>query len=53
MLEKIVDGLRGFTEDYLESPLEKSIIYALGVWQTGEVNGTEYMQQAYEMSKNV
>ena len=53
MLEKIVDGLRGFTEDYLESPLEKSIIYALGVWQTGEVNGTEYMQQAYEMGKNV
>lgn len=52
MLEKAVDGLRGFTEDCLTDPIEKGVIYASGVWQTGEVNGTEYMQQAYEMGRN-
>ena len=52
MLEKAVDGLRGFTEDCLTDPIEKGVIYASGVWQTGEVNGTEYMRQAYEMGRN-
>ncbi|MGN0554166.1 MAG: flavodoxin family protein [Oscillospiraceae bacterium] len=52
MLEKTVDGLRGFTEDCLENPIEKGVIYASGVWQSGEVKGTEYMRQAYEMGRN-
>lgn len=52
MLEKTVEGLRGFTEDCLEEPTEKGVIYASGVWQSGEVNGTEYMRQAYEMGRN-
>lgn len=52
MLEKTVDGLRGFTEDCLSNPIEKGIIYASGVWQSGDVKGTEYMKQAYEMGRN-
>lgn len=52
MLEKTVEGLRGFTEDCLESPIEKGVIYATGVWQKGEVNSTEFMKQAYKMGKN-
>lgn len=51
MLEKTVEGLRGFT-DCLESPVEKGVIYASGVWQASEVKNTEYMQQAYEMGRN-
>ena len=51
MLEKTVDGLRGFT-DCLKAPVEKGVIYAAGVWQAGEVNGTEYMNRAYEMGRN-
>ncbi|MGN1102370.1 MAG: flavodoxin family protein [Huintestinicola sp.] len=52
MLEKTVEGLRGFTEDCLPNPIEKGVIYASGVWQSGEVKGTEYMRQAYDMGKN-
>lgn len=52
MLQKAVDGLRGFTEDCLSNPIEKGVIHASGVWQAGEVNSTEYMQQAYEMGRN-
>ncbi|MGN0585815.1 MAG: flavodoxin family protein [Oscillospiraceae bacterium] len=52
MLEKAVEGLRGFTEDCLTDPIEKGVIYASGVWQTGEVNNTKYMRQAYEMGRN-
>ena len=52
MLEKTVEGLRGFTEDCLDNPIEKGVIYAAGVWQKGEVNSTEFMKQAYEIGKN-
>lgn len=52
MLKKTLDGLRGFTEDCLSNPIEKGVIYASGVWQAGEVNGTDYMRQAYEMGRN-
>ena len=52
MLEKTVDGLRGFTDDCLDNPIEKGIIYATGVWAKGEVNNTKFMKQSYEMGKN-
>jgi len=37
----------------LENPIEKGYIFAGGVWQKGEINGTSYLQQAYELGKNV
>ena len=53
MLEKTVDAIRGFSVDCLSGTNEKGIIYAGGVWQKGEIHGTNYMNEAYEMGKNV
>jgi hypothetical protein len=53
MLERTVEGFRGFTEDCLNNPHEKGIIYATGVWKSGEVKEHPAMKQAYEMGKQV
>ncbi len=53
MLEKTIDGLRGFTDDCLKNPIEKGVIYATGVWDKGAVTKTKFMEQAYQMGKNV
>lgn len=53
MLEKTVDAIRGFSVDCLSGTNEKGIIYAGGVWQKGEIHGTKYMNEAYEMGKTV
>lgn len=53
MLERTIEGFRGFTDDCLTDPHEKGIIYATGVWQSGEINGHPAMKQAYEMGKRV
>lgn len=53
MLEKTVEGLRGFTDDCLENPIEKGVLYATGVWNKGEVNNTKFIKQAYEMGLQV
>ena len=53
MLERAIEGFRGFTEDCLNDPHEKGIIYAAGVWQAGEVKGHPAMQQAYDMGKHI
>ncbi|MDP4107406.1 MAG: flavodoxin family protein [Bacillota bacterium] len=52
-LERTIDGFRGFTDDCLEGAIERGVIYGVGVWHKGEVNGTKAMQQAYEMGKLV
>jgi len=52
MLEKTVDAIRGFTLDCLGGTTEKGIIYAAGLWQKGQANGTDYVHQAYKMGKN-
>ena len=53
MLERTIECFRGFTEDCLDNAREKGILYTTGVWQTGEIQGTPYMQQAFEMGRNV
>lgn len=53
MLERTIEGLRGFTEDCLTGAKEKGILYATGVWKVGEVQSSTFMQQAYEMGKQV
>ena len=53
MLERTIEGFRGFTEDCLNDPHEKGVIYAAGVWQTGEIKGHPAMKQAYDMGKQV
>lgn len=53
MLERTIEGFRGFTEDCLNEPHEKGVIYATGVWQTGEIRNHPAIEQAYSMGKNV
>jgi len=52
-LERTINGLRGYTEDCLDNAAEKGILYAAGVWQVGEIQGTPAMKQAFEMGRNV
>ena len=52
-LERTINGLRGYTEDCLNNAAEKGILYAAGVWQVGEIQGTPAMKQAFEMGRYV
>lgn len=53
MLERTIEGFRGFTEDCLPDSHEKGIIYGTGAWQIGEIKNSPAMRQAYEMGKRV
>lgn len=46
-MQPTVAVLRGFL-DCLDKPVERGIIYGLGVWQAGEVKSTHAMHEAYE-----
>lgn len=50
MMERTIDGFRGFL-DCLEGPVEKGVIYGVGAWKTGEIEGTPAMMEAYEAGK--
>lgn len=52
-MERTIEGLRGFTEDCLPNPHEKGIIYGIGAWQTGDVQHSPAMNQAFEMGSKV
>lgn len=52
-LEMVVEQLRGFTTWCLDNPMEKGIIMATGVWRVGDVNGTKFVEEAYNLGKNV
>ena len=51
-LERTMEEFRGFL-DCLDGVKEKKAIYAAGVWKKGEINGTSYINEAYEMGKSV
>ncbi len=51
MLERTAESLRGFTA-CLENPTECGVLYATGVWKVGEIKGTGFLKEAYEMGKN-
>ena len=51
-VEKVIEGLRGFTLDCLDKAKEKGIVYGLGAWQKGEILSKPAMKEAYEMGKN-
>lgn len=53
MLQRTIEGLRGFTEDCLDNPREAGIIYGTGAWKVGEIKSTPAYDEAYEMGKNV
>ena len=51
-MERTLDGFRGFTL-CLNGAEEKGVVYGVGVWRKGDINGSPTMQQAYEMGKTV
>ncbi len=50
--ETTIACFRGYA-DCVEGAVEKGVIYGTGVYQIGEVKDTKFMQEAYEMGKNV
>ena len=44
--------LRGFM-DCCENSVEKGVVEGLGVYELGEIEGTDYLQQAYQMGKEI
>jgi len=51
-MERTLDGFRGFTL-CLNGAKEKGVVYSVGVWRKGDINGSATMQQAHEMGKTV
>ncbi len=52
-LDKVIESFRGFTEDCLENPHEKGIIYGVSSWQIGDIKNTPAIEEAYKMGKTV
>lgn len=52
LMERTFDSLRGFL-DCLDDPHEKGLIAATGVWKRGEIEGTPFLQEAYEMGRGI
>jgi multimeric flavodoxin WrbA len=52
-LNRTVESFRGFTEDCLDNAKEAGIIYGVGAWNVGEIEGTPAYNEAYEMGKRV
>lgn len=53
MMQRTLEGFRGFTEDCLDNATEKGIVYGLGAWQMGDIKNNSAMQEAYNMGKSV
>jgi multimeric flavodoxin WrbA len=51
-MERTLEGFRGFTS-CLNGANEKGIIYGVGAWHKGDIQGSPAMQQAYEMGRNI
>lgn len=52
-LRRTVESLRGFTEDCLDNPREKGIIYGVGAWHKGEIKNTPAFAEAYKAGQNI
>ena len=53
MMERTIEGFRGFTQDCLPGAHEKGIIYGTGAWQAGDIGSSPAMKQAYDMGKQI
>lgn len=51
-MEPTVECFRGFLA-CLDNPSEKGVIYGIGAWHAGEVEGTPAMEQAYRTGLHV
>lgn len=52
VMDCTLECFRGFAK-CLDGSVEKGVIFAKGVYEKGEVKGTRYMQEAYEMGKSI
>ncbi|MDO4200026.1 MAG: flavodoxin family protein [Clostridia bacterium] len=52
VMDCTLECFRGFAK-CLDGSIEKGVIFAKGVYEKGEVKGTRYMQEAYEMGKSI
>lgn len=52
LTQRTIECFRGFA-DCLDGSQEKGIIYGVGTWNIGDIEGTKAIQEAYEMGKNV
>ncbi len=50
--ETAVNCMRGYA-DSVEGAVEKGVVIAANIYESGKVKSTEYMNQAYEMGKSV
>lgn len=50
MMQRSIECFRGFA-DCLAGSREKGIVYGVGAWNKGEIQGTKAMQEAYQMGK--
>lgn len=50
--ETAVNCMRGYA-DCVEGAVEKGVLIAANVYETGKVKGTDYLRQAYEMGKSI
>ena len=50
--KRTIDCFRGYA-DCVTGAVEKGVIIGSGVYERGAIKGTKFMQQAYEMGKNV
>lgn len=53
LMQRAIEGLRGFAEDCLPNSHERGIVYGIGAWHVGEIKDKPAMQEAYELGKNV
>lgn len=51
-MQRTFDGFEGFL-DCLDGAIEKARIYGVGVWGKDEIEKTKFIQQAYDLGKNV
>lgn len=51
-MARTIDTFQGFL-DCLNGATIKGVIYGLGVWHSGEINGTPTMQQTYQMGRMI
>lgn len=53
MMERTLEGFRGFTEDCLEGAVEKGIIYGTGAWNIGDIKDSTAMIEAFNAGKTI
>jgi multimeric flavodoxin WrbA len=51
-MSRTIEGFRGFTV-CLDNATEKGVIYGLGAWHKGDIQGNKAMEEAYSMGRSI